>query len=84
MSAAQLRSAMAAPGPVQGFTSRYRSVAGLRLHVRTRAGTDSPGPAWVLLHGLAVSHRYLMPTAAAETNVGTVLRGTSVNARTVK
>ncbi len=40
-------------------------MGGLRLHVRSRtAGTGRP---WVLLHGLAVSHRYLMPTAAALT-----------------
>jgi pimeloyl-ACP methyl ester carboxylesterase len=44
------------------FTSEYRSVAGRRLHVRAR---DEAGPPWVLLHGLAVSHRYLMPTAEA-------------------
>ncbi|MFI5841981.1 alpha/beta fold hydrolase [Catenuloplanes sp. NPDC051500] len=46
------------------FTSEYRSVAGRRLHIRAR---DEPGTPWVLLHGLAVSHRYLMPTAEALT-----------------
>jgi pimeloyl-ACP methyl ester carboxylesterase len=37
---------------------------GLRLHIRQRTDPQRPGT-WVLLHGLAVSHRYLMPTAAA-------------------
>ncbi|GIF37485.1 alpha/beta fold hydrolase [Actinoplanes xinjiangensis] len=36
--------------------------AGLDLHVRQRVATDRTTPC-VLLHGLAVSHRYLMPTA---------------------
>ena len=41
-------------------------MGGLRLHARSRdTGTGRP---WVLLHGLAVSHRYLMPTAAALTD----------------
>ncbi|MFG1604889.1 alpha/beta fold hydrolase [Actinoplanes sp. NPDC049265] len=52
----------AAPRPARGFTSELITAGGLRLHLRKRPG---PGPAWVLLHGLAVSHRYLMPTAAA-------------------
>lgn len=47
------------------FTSRFPSVAGRRLHVRSRAGAQITGTPWVLLHGLAVSHRYLMPTAEA-------------------
>lgn len=46
-----------------GFTSRWTSVAGLRTHDRHRC--DKPGPPVVLLHGLAVSHRYLMPAARA-------------------
>lgn len=53
----------AAPGPARGFVSKKVEVGGLRLHVRERAGEG--GAPWVLLHGLAVSHRYLMPTAAA-------------------
>jgi len=65
MSAAELESSLAAPRPAAGFTSTYTSVAGLRLHARTRLEPPAAGPAWVLLHGLAVSHRYLMPTAAA-------------------
>ncbi|MFI7540336.1 alpha/beta fold hydrolase [Actinoplanes sp. NPDC049599] len=36
----------------------------MRLHVRSRDHAGAGWP-WVLLHGLAVSHRYLMPTAAA-------------------
>lgn len=63
MSPAELISALAAPAPAAGFTSRFTTVGGLRLHVRARE--ESSGPTWVLLHGLAVSHRYLMPTAAA-------------------
>jgi pimeloyl-ACP methyl ester carboxylesterase len=64
MDRAQLRSALAAPRPAQYFTSRNFAIAGLRLHVRERGG-DGPDRPWVLLHGLAVSHRYLMPTAQA-------------------
>lgn len=44
------------------FISRYVTVAGRRMHVTSRT---APGVPWVLLHGLAVSHRYLMPTARA-------------------
>jgi pimeloyl-ACP methyl ester carboxylesterase len=64
MSPEQRRLTHAAPHPAQGFTSRRVAVAGLRLHVRSRAGRPAGRP-WILLHGLAVSHRYLMPTAAA-------------------
>ena len=64
MTPAQRRLTHAAPRPEQGFISRRVPVAGLRLHIRSRAGAP-PGRPWVLLHGLAVSHRYLMPTAAA-------------------
>ncbi|WP_433201272.1 alpha/beta fold hydrolase [Dactylosporangium sp. CS-047395] len=45
------------------FVSRMVEVDGLRLHVREHRAAGAP--VWVLLHGLAVSHRYLMPTAAA-------------------
>ncbi|BBH63853.1 dihydrolipoamide acetyltransferase [Actinoplanes sp. OR16] len=44
------------------FTSRRTSVSGLRIHDRHH---DIPGLPIVLVHGLAVSHRYLMPTAVA-------------------
>jgi pimeloyl-ACP methyl ester carboxylesterase len=57
---AELRSALAAPEPVDRFASRRYRAAGIELHVRERPG---PSPAYLLLHGLAVSHRYLMPTA---------------------
>jgi pimeloyl-ACP methyl ester carboxylesterase len=46
-----------------GFRSRWTSVAGLHLHERSRLRRS--GLAVVMLHGLAVSHRYLMPTALA-------------------
>lgn len=63
MTRAERRSAVAAPRERDGFVSRPADVGGLRLHVRERV---VPGAgAWVLLHGLAVSHRYLMPTATA-------------------
>lgn len=44
-----------------GFADGWTGVAGLRTHDRRRC--DAPGLPVVLLHGLAVSHRYLMPTA---------------------
>ncbi|MDG4808669.1 alpha/beta hydrolase [Micromonospora sp. WMMD1120] len=62
---AELRLAMAAPEPAAGLTSDWRRVDGLRTHTRlgVRPGTDAPPV--VLVHGLAVSHRYLTPLAAA-------------------
>jgi pimeloyl-ACP methyl ester carboxylesterase len=63
MTPAQRRLATAAPRTAEGFVSRWVPVGGLRLHVRSRA--SDAGTPWVLVHGLAVSHRYLMPTAAA-------------------
>lgn len=56
---------MAAPAPAQGFVSRFTTVSGVRVHARVRADPAGSDTAWVLVHGLAVSHRYLMPTAAA-------------------
>ena len=56
--------ATAAPATDRGFRSIWTVVDGVELHARVSA---SPGEhAWpvVLVHGLAVSHRYLMPTAA--------------------
>src|SRR6266545_3643108 len=58
-----LRLSRAAPHPYGGFTSGWARVGGVRLHVRERTGPDA-GPGYVLVHGLAVSHRYLTPTAA--------------------
>jgi pimeloyl-ACP methyl ester carboxylesterase len=65
MSPAQRRLTGAAPHPAQGFTSSFSTARGLRLHIRRRVDADPFKPVWALLHGLAVSHRYLMPTAAA-------------------
>jgi len=65
MSPAQRRMTRAAPGPADGFISATATASGLRLHIRQRVDPDTAAPAWLLLHGLAVSHRYLMPTAAA-------------------
>jgi pimeloyl-ACP methyl ester carboxylesterase len=67
MSPAERRLTHSAPKPMAGFVSRRVPAAGLRLHVRTRVRPGETGRPWVLLHGLAVSHRYLMPTAAALT-----------------
>lgn len=57
------RAALAAPAEADGFTSRWHTVEGLRLHARHRPSTVTTATPCVLLHGLAVSHRYLMPTA---------------------
>jgi pimeloyl-ACP methyl ester carboxylesterase len=56
------RLATAAPQPYGGFRSGWTELDGVRLHART--GGSGPGPRVVLVHGLAVPHRYLMPTAA--------------------
>lgn len=61
-----LRTCLSAPRPAAGFVSRRTAAGqGLRLHVREHTEAGSAARRWVLLHGLAVSHRYLMPTAAA-------------------
>ncbi|GIF01299.1 hypothetical protein Ari01nite_87630 [Paractinoplanes rishiriensis] len=65
MSPAQRRMTRAAPVPAGGFTSATGTVRGLHMHVRQHIDPGATAPAWLLLHGLAVSHRYLMPTAAA-------------------
>ncbi|MEU4398348.1 alpha/beta fold hydrolase [Micromonospora orduensis] len=67
MSSAERRLVHAAPEPARGFVSHRARVGRSWLHVRVRAGADEGGPPWVLVHGLAVSHRYLMPTAVALT-----------------
>ena len=58
------RTVFRAPLDGEGFVSRWHRVpTGHRLHIRQRE-VPGPGPLpCVLLHGLAVSHRYLMPTA---------------------
>ncbi|OKJ42207.1 alpha/beta hydrolase [Micromonospora sp. TSRI0369] len=47
------------------MTSDFRPVGGLRAHTRRAAGPDPDAPPVVLVHGLAVSHRYLTPLAVA-------------------
>ncbi|RAN99028.1 alpha/beta fold hydrolase [Micromonospora noduli] len=62
---AELRLAMAAPRPAGGLTSEWRVVDGLRTHTRRSADPGTGAPPVVLVHGLAVSHRYLTPLAVA-------------------
>jgi pimeloyl-ACP methyl ester carboxylesterase len=62
---AELRLALAAPQPAAGLTSEFRLVDGLRTHTRRSADAGGDGPPVVLVHGLAVSHRYLTPLAVA-------------------
>ncbi|MFG3679970.1 alpha/beta fold hydrolase [Micromonospora chalcea] len=64
-SRAELRLALAAPRPAAGLTSDFRPVGGLRAHTRRATGPDADAPPVVLVHGLAVSHRYLTPLAVA-------------------
>jgi pimeloyl-ACP methyl ester carboxylesterase len=59
----RLRLAMAAPRTAYGFRSEWTTVGGTRMHARVPTGSARGGPPVVLVHGLAVSHRYLMPTA---------------------
>jgi pimeloyl-ACP methyl ester carboxylesterase len=63
LSRQERRSALAAPADADGFTSRWYWIRGQRLHVRQRPPTDPDLMPCILLHGVAVSHRYLMPTA---------------------
>ncbi|MFI5928203.1 alpha/beta fold hydrolase [Micromonospora sp. NPDC051543] len=62
---AELRLALAAPRPAAGLTSDWRLVDGLRTHTRRSAQPDAGATPVVLVHGLAVSHRYLTPLAVA-------------------
>ncbi|MEW2427701.1 alpha/beta hydrolase [Micromonospora sp. NPDC047644] len=62
---AELRLAMAAPRPAAGLTSEWRLVDGLRTHTRRGVDPGTGAPPVVLVHGLAVSHRYLTPLAVA-------------------
>lgn len=62
---AELRLAMAAPRPAGGLTSEWRLVNGLRTHTRRGPDPGTDAPPVVLVHGLAVSHRYLTPLAIA-------------------
>jgi pimeloyl-ACP methyl ester carboxylesterase len=58
------RLATSAPHAAWGFDSRWRTVRGVAIHDRASIDGSSHAPRLVLLHGLAVSHRYLMPVAA--------------------
>ena len=58
------RLATSAPAPAHGFQSRWRTVRGVQTHDRTSVGGPGDITPLVLVHGLAVSHRYLMPLAA--------------------
>ncbi|MFC8298741.1 alpha/beta fold hydrolase [Micromonospora orduensis] len=61
----ELRLAMAAPRPATGLVSEWRLVDGLRTHTRRSEDPGTGAPPVVLVHGLAVSHRYLTPLAVA-------------------
>ncbi|MEV7331517.1 alpha/beta hydrolase [Micromonospora sp. NPDC093244] len=61
----ELRLAMAAPRPAAGLVSEWRLVDGLRTHTRRSEDPGTEAPPVVLVHGLAVSHRYLTPLAVA-------------------
>ena len=54
---------MAAPRRRDGFESRWTVVKGVRLHHRTSTDRSAGTVAVVFVHGLAVSHRYMLPTA---------------------
>jgi pimeloyl-ACP methyl ester carboxylesterase len=58
------RLATSAPRTAWGFQSRWRTVRGVATHDRCSLAGPDDGMPVVLLHGLAVSHRYLMPLAA--------------------
>jgi pimeloyl-ACP methyl ester carboxylesterase len=58
------RLATSAPAPAHGFQSRWRTVSGVETHDRASVGGPGDTTPLVLIHGLAVSHRYLMPLAA--------------------
>ncbi|MEH0841940.1 alpha/beta hydrolase [Micromonospora sp. CPCC 205711] len=62
---AELRTALAAPRPAAGLISEFRLVDGVRTHTRRSADPGTGAPPVVLVHGLAVSHRYLTPLAVA-------------------
>ncbi|MBQ1073545.1 alpha/beta hydrolase [Micromonospora sp. C31] len=62
---AELRVALAAPKPIAGLTSEWRLVDGIRTHTRRAGDPGTAATPVVLVHGLAVSHRYLTPLALA-------------------
>lgn len=54
---------MAAPARAHGFESRWTPVDGVRMHHRQSTVTPLGGTVPVVfVHGLAVSHRYMVPT----------------------
>ena len=56
--------ATSAPRTSSGFQSRWQTVRGIDIHDRASLSGANVTPPLVLVHGLAVSHRYLMPLAA--------------------
>ncbi len=58
------RLATSAPDTAWGFRSCWRTVRGVAIHDRRSLARPDHTMPVVLLHGLAVSHRYLMPLAA--------------------
>lgn len=58
------RLATSAPRTAWGFQSHWRTVQGIATHERRSLVRPDGTTPVVLLHGLAVSHRYLMPVAA--------------------
>jgi pimeloyl-ACP methyl ester carboxylesterase len=61
-----LRMALSAPRACAGLRSHWTDVRGIRTHYRAADAADTAtGVPVVLLHGLAVSHRYLTPLALA-------------------
>jgi pimeloyl-ACP methyl ester carboxylesterase len=58
------RLATSAPRTAWGFESHWWTVRGVATHDRASLDGSTRPPRLVLLHGLAVSHRYLMPVAA--------------------
>ena len=58
------RLATSAPRTAWGFQSRWQTVRGVDIHDRASLGGANDTPPLVLVHGLAVSHRYMMPLAA--------------------
>jgi pimeloyl-ACP methyl ester carboxylesterase len=57
------RLATSAPREAWGFQSRWRTVRGVDTHDRASLASPNATLPLVLVHGLAVSHRYLMPLA---------------------
>ncbi len=50
--------------PAQGeLRSTWTTIGGVRMHARVSTGPVPPGPPVVLVHGLGVSSRYMIPTA---------------------